>query len=526
VIGRRFSYALLAAVADRGEAELHGLLDQLTAAGLVFRQGTPPQATFLFKHALVQDVAYGSLLRSARQLLHARIATTLEAEFPATAPEQLAQHWAQSGDAPQAVSNWRKAAKHAIERGANREAIAQLTKGLRMLDLLPHGIERDRLELSLQVLLAEAFMADKGWTAPETGPCYARARELCDRTGDSERLFPVLYGQFSHHLSRGGAEAHDLAVQTLQLIEGAKDPALVSMAHSMLGMSLFSRGELVTALTHLRTALSLHQSDRGSHTFLSPGHNFAIASMWLALTLLLLGYPEQASLQIGAGLRAARQLSNPHTLAHALALACRYYSALGETKALHHFTEELTALAAEHQFPFYIALATIYRGWVLAGAHDVSRGIEIMREGMAAFLDLGAAALRPYFWAKIAVVSAAAGSARDGLDLLDEALEQVDHSGQRWCEAELHRAKGELLSRSCDAPQAESWLERSLLTARRQHAKLAELRAAYCLARLWHDQGKGTEARDLLRPIHGWFTEGFDTPDLKEATALLDALRE
>ena len=526
VIGRRFSYALLAAVADRGEAELHGLLDQLTAAGLVFRQGTPPQATFLFKHALVQDVAYGSLLRSARQLLHARIATTLEAEFPATAPEQLAQHWAQSGDAEQAVSNWLKAAKHAIQRGANREAIAQLTKGLRMLDLLPHGIERDRLELSLQVLLAEAFMADKGWTAPETGPCYARARELCDRTGDSERLFPVLYGQFSHHLSRGGAEAHNLAVQTLQLIEGAKDPALVSMAHSMLGMSLFSRGELVTARTHLRTALSLHQSDRGSHTFLSPGHNFAIASMWLGLALILLGYPEQASLQIGAGLRAARQLSNPHTLAHALALACRYHSALGETKALHHATEELTALAAEHQFPFYVALATIYRGWVLAGAHDVVRGVEILREGVAAFLDLGAEALQPYFLAKIAVLCSAASSARDGLDFLDEALEQVDDSGRRWCEAELYRSKGELLSRLSEAAHAESCLQQSLLTARRQNAKLWELRAACTLGLLWRDQGRRNDAGDLLRPIYSSFTEGFGTPDLRDAKELLDALRE
>jgi class 3 adenylate cyclase/predicted ATPase len=455
VIGRRFSYALLAAVADRGESELHALLGQLIAAGLVFQEGTWPHATFRFKHALVQSAAYESLLRSARQRLHARIAMTLEKEFPATAPEQLAQHWALAGDAGRAVSNWRKAGKQAIERCANREAIAQLTKGLRMLERLPHGLERDRTELDLQLLLAEALMADKGWTAPETRPCYDRARELCDRIGDTEGLFPVLYGQFSHHLSRGEADAaHGLALQTLHLTEGTGDAALRSMAHSMLGMSLFSRGELATALTHLRTALSLDQPDSRSHTFLSPGHNFAIASMWLALTLLLLGHPEQASVHAGAGLRVARELSNPHTLAHALALACRYHSALGETTALHQATEELAALAAEHRFPFYGAAAQIYRGWVLSAAPDSARGIEILREGMAAFMDLGATALRPYFWARIAVLSAAAGSARDGLDLLDEALEQVDQSGQRWCEAELHRSKGELLSGFSDAPQA------------------------------------------------------------------------
>ncbi len=394
-----------------------------------------------------------------------------------------------------------------------------------MLDRLPHRMECDRIELSLQLLLAEALMADKGWTAPETRPCYERARELCDRTGDSEGLFPILYGQFSHHLSAGEAEAHELAVQTLQLTEGTEDSALGSMAHSMLAMSLFSRGELVTALTHLRTALSLHQPDSRSHTFLSPGHNFAIASMWLALTLLLLGYPVQASLQIGAGLRAARGLSNPHTLAHALALACRCHSALGETKALHQATEELAALAAEHQFPFYAAVATIYRGWVIAGARDAVRGVEVLREGMAAFLDLGAEALRPYFFAKVAVLSTAASSARDGLDLLDEALEQVDDSGQRWCEAELYRSKGELLSRLSEAAHAESCLQQSLATARRQSAKLWELRAACSLGRLWRDQGRRNDAGDLLRPIYGWFTEGFDTPDLKEAKALLNALR-
>jgi predicted ATPase len=368
-------------------------------------------------------------------------------------------------------------------------------------------------------------MADKGWTAPETRPCYDRARELCDRIGDTEGLFPVLYGQFSHHLSRGEADAaHGLALQTLQLTKGTGDAALRSMAHSMLGMSLFSRGELATALTHLRTALSLDQPDSRSHTFLSPGHNFAIASMWTALTLLLLGYPEQASVHAGAGLRVARELSNPHTLAHALALACRYHSALGETTALHQATEELAALAAEHRFPFYGAAAQIYRGWVLSMAPDSARGIETLREGMAAFMDLGSIALRPYFSARIAVLSAAAGSARDGLDLLDQALEQVDQSGQRWCEAEIHRSKGELLSGVADAPQAESCLQRSLVTARRQGARLWELRAACSLGRLWRDQGRHNDARDLLGPIHGRFAEGFDTPDLKEAKALLDAL--
>jgi class 3 adenylate cyclase/tetratricopeptide (TPR) repeat protein len=501
VIGRRFSYALLAAVADRGEPELHALLDQLIAAGLVFQEGTWPQATFRFKHALVQSVAYESLLRSARQRLHARIAVTLEKQFPETAPEQLAQHWAVAGDAGRAVSHWRKAGQQAIERCANREAIAQLTKGLRMLERLPYGLARDRTELGLQLLLAEALMADRGWTAPETRPCYDRARELCGRIGDSEGLYPVLYGQFSHHLSRGEADsAHGLALETLHLTEASGDAVLQSMAHSMLGMSLFSRGELASAHSHLQTALSLDQPDSRSHTFLSPGHNFAIASLWLALTLGLLGYPEQASRHAAAGLGAARDLSNPHTLAHALALACRHHSVLGATASLDQATEELATLAAEHRFPFYAAAGQIYRGWVLSAGHDVARGVEVLREGMAAFIDLGSMALRPYFSARIAVLSA--GSLGDGLDLLDKAQEQVDQSGQRWCEAVIHRSKGELLSRFSDAPLAEACLQQSLATSRRQGARLWELRAACSLGRLWRDQGKPDDARALLGPIH------------------------
>ena len=525
VIGRRFSYDLLAAVADRPESELRALLDHLIAAGLLFQEGTWPRVAFRFKHALVQSVAYETLLRSTRLQLHARIAETLETEFPATAPEQLAQHWAQAGEAERAVASWREAGKQALERSANREATAQLSKGLRMLDRLPHVTERDRTELGLQLLLAEALMADKGWTAPETIPCYARARELCEQTGNTAALFPVLYGQFSHHLSRGEADAaHSLAIETLRLTAGSGDAALQSMAHSMLGMSLFSRGELATALGELQTTLSLHPSDGGAHTFLASGHNVAIASLWLALTLLLLGYPEQASRHAGAGLRAARRLSNPHTLAHALALACRYHSVSRDIVALRLASEELATLAAEHRFPFYAAAAQIYRGWVLATGDDVPRGVDILRAGMETFVDLGATALRPYFWARIAVLSAAAGSAHDGLVLLDNALAQVDQSGQRWCEAELLRSKGKLLARLSDAAGAESCLQRSLVIARQQHARLWELRAACSLARLWRDLGQHRDAEAVLGTAHGWFTEGFEAPDLRAARTLLTRL--
>jgi predicted ATPase len=290
-------------------------------------------------------------------------------------------------------------------------------------------------------------------------------------------------------------------------------------------MSLFSRGELATARDHLRSALALQPSDSGAHTFLTPGHNVAIASLWLALTLLLLGHPEQASRHAAAGLLAARALANPHTLAHALALACRYHSMLGAIASLRLATEELAALAAEHRFPFYAAAAQIYRGWVLSAAPDSARGVEVLREGMAAFMDLGSVALRPYFSARIAVLSAAAsGPSGDGMDLLDKALDQVEQTGQRWCEAEIHRAKGELLLAFADAPQAEACLQQGLDTARRQGARLWELRAACSLGRLWREQDRHDDARALLAPLHGGFAEGLDTPDLVQARTLLESL--
>jgi class 3 adenylate cyclase len=443
VIGRRFSWALLAGIADRSGPELEAGLERLTASGLVFQQGSGPHRTYRFKHALVQSAAYESLLRSARQQLHARVAATLEARFPATLPERVAEHWAQAGEATRAAVWWQKAGGRAIRRGGNREAIALLLKGLRALMGLPESPERDRSEISLQLALAEALIADRGWTAAETQPCWARARALCERTGETAALFPILYGQFSNSLSRGEPDVHGLAQQALRLTATGGDAGLSAVAHGMAGMSHFARGKFSVARVELETALSLSSSPSCGNTFLAADHNRAIASLWLAMTLHLLGYATEAPQHRAAGLAAAQRLGNPHTLAHALALHCRYLSIVGDIRALRQAAEDLAFLAAEHRFPFYAAAADIYRGWVLA-ERETRRGLQMMRDGTEAFVALGATALRPWFLGRMAILAAAIGDVGEGIDLLDQALEEVDRSGQRWCKAELRRFKAKL----------------------------------------------------------------------------------
>ena len=285
VIGRRFSWALLDAIAQRSEAEVMAGLDQLIAAGLIFPEGSGPHRAYRFKHALVQSTAYESLLRSTRQQLHARVAAVLEDRFPATRPEQVAEHWAQAGEPERAAVHWQTAGEQAIRCGANREAIALLTKGLDALARAPESPERDRSEVALQLALAEALIADRGWTAAETQPCWTRARALCERLGDTAALFPILYGQFSTSLSRGAPDAHDLAQQALQLVQGSHDAGLSAVAHAMAGMSHFARGRFWVARVELRDrAVVERRGARGRAPSSWPTTTSPSPRCWLAMT--------------------------------------------------------------------------------------------------------------------------------------------------------------------------------------------------------------------------------------------------
>jgi TOMM system kinase/cyclase fusion protein len=531
ILGREFSYEVIRAVAPWDEAPLQDALAQLVDAELLYQRGVPPQATYLFKHALIQEVAYLSLLRSTRQRFHQRIAQVLEARFPEiaeTQPELLAHHHTEAGLLAQALGYWQRAGQQARQRSANAEAIAHLTTGLAVLQSLPDSPERSRQELVLQTTIGPAFMAIKGYAAPEVEHAYARARALCQQLGDTPQLFPVLLGLVEFYIVR--AELHaarELAEQFLTLAQRVQDPELLLEAHLAMGTTLYYLGALEPAHAHLHRSIAFYNAQQHrSHAFLYGMDPRVLCLSHTALVLWLLGHPDQALDSSRESLALAQELSHPHSLALALDLAAWLHQFRREEHLTRERAEALIALATEHGFTLYQALGTILRGWALAQQGRVEEGVAQMGHGLAGWRATGAELVRPYYLALLAEAYEKAGQAEEGLLVLAEALALVRTSGERRKEAELYRLKGELLlARSPEHhPEAEACFHQALAVARRQQAKSLELRAAMSLARLWQQQGKRLEARALLAPIYGWFTEGFDTADLQEAKALLEEL--
>jgi predicted ATPase len=531
-IGREFTYPLLAAVSLSPEAELRTALDRLAAAELVFSRGTPPEATYAFKHALVRDAAHESLLNAQRQQLHGRIAQVLEQRFPEmadTEPELLAQHCAAAGFVERAVDYWLKAGERAIRRSATAEAVAQLGKGLDLLMTMPASLERGRQELQLQVALGRALVAAKGYAAPEMGRTFVRARELCEEVGDTVQLFPVLFGQFAYH--QGRAEpfaAREVAEDMLRLAEAAGDLAGRVAAHRALGSALSNLGELAAARAHLERALALYDPVlHRSLAFVYPQDERVAGLCWLSRGLHVLGYPDQAMARSREAVSEARDLAHPYTLAHALLFRCKLCALGGDRPGAEEQAEAVTSLCTEQGFPFWLALGRILQGWALAQSGRVQTGIAQMQQGLETYWATGGAHWSPYLLALMAEAHGKVAEAATALDLLANALVRVERTGERWYEAELHRCRGELLLSLAefDHSEAEVCFDRAITVACKQSARMWELRAATSLARLWRDQGRRAEAHDLLAPVYAWFTEGFDTADLKDAKALLDELK-
>ncbi|MGH6904542.1 MAG: AAA family ATPase, partial [Geminicoccaceae bacterium] len=378
-IGREFSHALLAAVADRPETELQSALDQLVASELVFRRGSPPEATYSFKHALVQDAAYQSLLKSKRQQLHARIAEAVEQQFPDTAktrPELLAHHSAEAGLVEKAVSYWERAARQSAERSAMAEAVVQSRNGLDLLGRLPDDAGRSRKELELQGILAAALVATVGNAAVETGQAYARARALCEQLGDTTTLVPVLSGLSTHQQTRSEfAAMRQTAMDLLRLGEQLSDTASELVGHRSMALCLYHLGQFHPAREHLERVLNIYAP--GAHHPLTSIAAFdmrAAALTYLSLSLLILGYPEQARQLNEQSLIWSRGLRHPHTLAFSLHYAA-FFHLLGRVgPAADEVIDELSALAVEQRFPVWRAGADIMRGYVLAGHGEAAEG--------------------------------------------------------------------------------------------------------------------------------------------------------
>jgi predicted ATPase len=514
------------------QQRVDGALAQLVGAELIFRRGTPPDAEYTFKHALVQDAAYATLLRSRRRELHEAIAAALEREFPETAatqPEVLAHHCTEAGLTEQAVQYWRRAGERALERSANPEAIAHLTRGIRLLDSLPQSRQRDEQELVFQAALVAPLWTSCGFGSAEAERASRRALELCERTApDTAAHFRALYGLAYAYLIRGDLRrARPLAEQMLDLAERLQDLELLAYAHFEMGCELLWSAELVAARVHLEQGIALYDpewgrpaSSRFAFNCASNCHSFLTRICWH------LGYPEEALRHSGQAIAIGEDISHPFSQAVARGWTAALRQLRGETRRTQELAEILLAFATEQVFPFFAAHALVFRGWALVEQGQGEEGIAQLREGLVAYRATGAELESSHWLGLLAEACRDTGQTEEGLRAIAEAFEHVARTGIAYCEPELRRLEGELRLRQdpADAEKAEACFRRAVEIARRQQAKSWELRAAMSLARLWRDQGKVREARELLAPVYGWFTEGFDTRDLKEARALLEEL--
>jgi class 3 adenylate cyclase/predicted ATPase len=525
-IGREFPYALLPAVSRLPEDELQAALARLVASELVFQRGTPPDAVYAFKHALVQDAAHGSLLRSSRQRLHAQIAEALEAVSPElmeSQPELFAQHYAEAGLVEKSVVYWGKAGHRSAAGSAMAEAAAQFRKALEQLALLPDTPERQRQELEFWTALGAVLRFIKGQGAPETGHSFFRARALWEELGSPSEFLHVPYGQSRYHAYRGELDlALSLDENLLRLSRERDDDAGLVLGHQACGTSQMLAGRFALSRLHLEAALALY--DPTSHSSLghqTGSHPQVVAQTYLAFVLLCLGFPDQALVRTSVAIAEARRLAHPSSLGSSLMGGTILLSLAGDHGALDERADDLVTVASDQGFLFWRPMGMIYRGWVKVQDGDVAEGISLLRNGTAAYRATGAELWMPYYTAFLARAWETAGQIEEALTLLDDAFQIVERTGERWFVAELHRHKGHLLKRRGYSEAAEEQYRNALSIAREQEAKLWELRAAVSLARLRRDQGRRAEARGLLAPVYGWFTEGFDTPDLREARGLL-----
>jgi predicted ATPase len=531
VLGRTFTHDLLRAVAPLDELAVWRGLVQLVKAEVLYQQGVLPQATYTFKHALLQDMAYQSLLRSTRQQYHQRIAQVLEARFPETTetqPELLAHHHTEAGLSEQAIGYWQWAGQRAIQHSAYVEAISHLTRGLEVLKTLSDTIEHRRQELEVRTTLGRALIAVKGLAAPEVEAVYQRARVLCQQVGESPQLLVVLFGLGTFYNNRGQyQEAQELGEQALRLAQRVQDPAGLAYAHCLLGNTSWFHGELEAARTHMEQGISFYnpQQDHTHGLLFSETDAGVFCRCRLAQILWFLGYPAQALQRSQEALTLARELSRPLTLVVARVFAGILHQYRREGPLVLEQAEAAVVLTREQEFAFRLAEATVLRGWALVEQGQGEAGIAQIRQGLAALRATGSEVTRSWL-SLLAEAYGKVGQPEAGLRVVAEVLARSDRPAQGTGGTELYRHQGELLLRQAipDAPQAEACFQQALAVARHQQAKSLELRVATSLSRLWQRQGKRDEAHALLAPIYGWFTEGFDTADLQEAKALLDAL--
>ena len=531
-IGREFSYDLVSMTAPLSEDTLQDALKGLCASELVFCRGTPPNASYRFKHALVHEVAYRSLLRSRRQQLHARIAAVLEERFSQTAethPELIGHHYAEAGLRDQAAVYFQRAGTRALERSTYLEAISHLARGLELLEASPDTTERVQRELELQLALGSALMATRGYAAPEVEQAYVRARALCSHIGHTPQLFPVLHGLYRIYHVRGDLKAaQEVGEHLTKLAQSLGDQALLVEAHRALGVPLLWLGEVALARAKLEEGTALYDAKLlRSHAYtygIDPG---VVCLSYAALAWWFLGFADHALDRSQRALALAEELSHPHSRALALVWAAWLRQFLRDTHSTEELAQEAVRLCGEHGYPLWRAMGTILHSWALIeSGRKPEECIPQMWQGLADLRATGAGLWQPCFLGLIAEACNKVNRIDEGLMVLDQALGVVRERAERFYEAELHRLRGELLLRRnpADISASEACFQTAIAVAHDQQAMSLKLRAATSLSRLWAERGERRQAHDLLAGTYGWFTEGLDTLDLREAQALLSEL--
>jgi class 3 adenylate cyclase/predicted ATPase len=541
-IGREFSYALLAAVTRKSQAELRSGLDRLVAAGLLFQQGEQPHASYLFKHALIQDAAYSTLLRDARRALHACIAEALEGQFPEIADNQpalLARHCTEAGLIEKAAGLWGKAGQRSMGRSALVEAFEQLSRALSLIATLPATPALRRQEIKLQVALITPLMHIKGHAAPETKSATDRARLLIEQAEnlgevmeDPLLLLWVLHAAWlAKYVAFDGEVCCDLAEQVLALAKRKTASGPLLAGHRAVGTSLLHVGKLAEARVHLDRAIQLYTpaEDRSvsRHRLVTRYDVEAfVALSYRAMDLWLLGYPEAALLDVDRALKDARKFGQALSLMISLSISGLTHILRGNDEAAYARADELIALAQERGAAYWRALGLAEKGCLFTATGKASDAVRMIASGIAEWQLTASSVWMPFFLLQLAEVQAKVQKFEDARRSIAEAVTAIEKSKEAWCEPEVNRVAGEiaLLSPEREVAKARASFERALAVARQQQAKSWELRAAMSMARLWRDHGKRREAHELLAPVYGWFTEGFETLDLKEAKALLDEL--
>lgn len=531
VIGIEVPLSLLHAITIQPEEETLRHLQSLQASEFLYETRAASTPTYTFKHALTQEVAYQSLLERERQAFHRRIAEAVEARFPetvATQPEILAHHYTAAGAVEQAIVYWQQAGQQALRRSANVEAGQHFTIGLELLARLSDTPSRRQRELDIRVGLGPALIATRGYAAPEVEQTYARARALCAQVGDTPEIFPVLRGLCGFYLTQGALPtAWEIGEQLDRLAQREDISANRLEAHDTLGGILFYMGEYGAAQARLEQVIT--RIDPAAQRALAFRQGAAPGVRCLsvaALSLWCMGYPAQAVQRSEEALTLARDLGHPQSLAmayHWTAVLHYYRRAVSDVQVQ---AESLLSLSTAQEFPLWMGFATYWQGWAMVIQGEEEAGLKRMHQAMAAITTTGQALSRPFCQILLADATQHAGQADVGLRLLAEALTTLKASGRSDLLAEAYRLQGELLlrQRSPDAVEAEVCFQQALDIAHRQLAKSWALRAALSLSRLWQQQGKLANARQLLTETYGWFTEGFDTTDLQEAQALLDTL--